>query len=68
MIGHRLNALQCADTIEARHVIVERDDIEFLDGEAFERSLSIFHRNDANALGTEAAFNEAPQSGIVVSV
>jgi hypothetical protein len=48
--------------------MVESDHVEFLNGEAFECSLSILHRNDANALGAEAALNEASQSGVVVSV
>jgi hypothetical protein len=68
MVRYLMNELQCADTVEPRHMVVERHHIEFLPLETFDRGEAVLHRDHLDAMGIEPALNQAAEPRFVVGV
>ena len=50
-----MNARKCAEPVEARHVLVERDDVEFLGGERLQTTLAVGRADDADPFSLQPA-------------
>ena len=55
VVRNRMNARKRAEPVETRHVLVERDDVEFLCGERLQTALAIGRADDANSFALQPA-------------
>jgi hypothetical protein len=55
VVGNGVNARQRGETVEAGHILVERDDVEFLRGERPQTALAVGCGHDADSLPLERA-------------
>ena len=55
MVRNRMNARKRAEPVETRHVLVERDDVEFLGGERLQTALAVGRADDANSFALQPA-------------